>query len=90
LPLVEKVRNEPNNLVYFVHEDRNAPGHFIFYENFVSQAGFEGHNATPHMQAWFARLPELADGGVEVVHVQIRDVLRVSALKGASHPLAAR
>lgn len=71
LPLVAKVRSERNNLVYFLHEDREAPGHFVFYEIFASQADFEAHNATPHVQAWFARLPELADGGVTVTRLAI-------------------
>lgn len=71
LRLVEQVRAEPNNLVYFLHENREAPGHFVFYEIFLSQADFEAHNATPHVQSWFARLPELADGGVQVVRMEI-------------------
>ncbi|MEJ0087229.1 MAG: putative quinol monooxygenase [Pseudomonadota bacterium] len=71
LSLVAKVRAEPNNLLYFLHEDREAPGHFVFYEIFASQADFEAHNATPHVQAWFAKLPELADGGVKVVRMEI-------------------
>lgn len=71
LPLVAQVRAEPNNLLYFLHEDRQAPGHFVFYEIFRTQADFEAHNATPHVQAWFARLPELADGGVKVVRMEI-------------------
>lgn len=71
LPLVAKVRAERNNLLYFLHEDREAPGHFVFYEIFASQADFDAHNATPHVQAWFARLPELADGGVKVTRMQI-------------------
>lgn len=71
LPLVAAVRGEPNNLLYFLHEDRETPGHFIFYEIFASQADFEAHNATPHVQAWFAKLPDLADGGVKVVRMEI-------------------
>jgi quinol monooxygenase YgiN len=71
LPLVDKVRAEPNNLVYFLHEDRQTPGHFVFYEVFATQADFEAHNATPHVQAWFARLPELADGGVQVTRMEV-------------------
>ena len=71
LPLVAEVRREPNNLLYFLHEDREAPGRFIFYEIFASQAAFEAHNATPHVQAWFARLPELVDGGVKVVRMEV-------------------
>lgn len=73
LPLVAKVRAEPHNLLYFLHEDRQAPGHFVFYEIFATQADFEAHNATPHVQAWFARLPELADGSVKVTRMQILD-----------------
>jgi len=71
LPLIAKVRAEPRNLVYFLQEDREKPGHFIFYEIFATQADFEAHNATPHVQAWFARLPELADGGVQVTRMEI-------------------
>jgi len=71
LPLVAKVRAERNNLVYFLHEDREAPGRFVFYEIFATQADFEAHNATPHVQAWFARLPDLADGGVTVTRMKI-------------------
>ncbi|MFD0323849.1 putative quinol monooxygenase [Lysobacter gummosus] len=71
LPLVKQVRAEPNNLLYFLQEDRQTPGHFVFYEIFATQADFEAHNATPHVQAWFARLPELADGGIEVIRMEI-------------------
>jgi len=71
LPLVAQVRAEPNNLLYFLHEDHQAPGHFVFYEIFATQADFEAHNATPHVQAWFAQLPELAEGGVKVIRMGI-------------------
>jgi len=71
LILVSKVRAEPNNLLYFLHEDREAPGHFVFYEIFASKADFDAHNATPHVQAWFAKLPALAEGGVNVVRMEI-------------------
>lgn len=47
------------------------PGHFIFYEIFATPADFEAHNRTPHVQAWFARLPELADGPVKAMRMQI-------------------
>ena len=71
LPLVNDVRREPNNLLYFLHEDREAPGHFIFYEIFATKADFEAHNETPHVKAWFSKLPELADGEVKVVRMGI-------------------
>jgi len=69
--LVAKVRAEPNNLLYFLHEDRESPGRFVFYEIFASKADFDAHNATPHVQAWFAKLPALAEGGINVVRMEI-------------------
>jgi quinol monooxygenase YgiN len=74
LPLIAKVRSDPKNLVYFLQEDRAKPGHFVFYEVFASQADFDAHNAMPYVQEWFAKLPELADGGVEVMRMAILDV----------------
>ena len=71
LPLVALVRSDPSNLVYFLQEDRAAPGHFIFYEVFANKEDFEAHNAMPYVQAWFARLPELADGGVTAMRMEV-------------------
>lgn len=71
LPLVAQVRRETNNLLYFAHEDLESPGHFVFYEIFVTKADFEAHNATPHVTRWLARLPELADGGVRVIRMGV-------------------
>jgi quinol monooxygenase YgiN len=71
LTLVAAVRAERNNLLYFLHEDRETPGHFVFYEIFAGRADFEAHNATPHVQAWFAKLPELAEGPVKVIRMEI-------------------
>jgi quinol monooxygenase YgiN len=71
LPLVALVRSDPKNLVYFLQEDRASPGHFIFYEIFANQADFDAHNAMPYVKEWFAKLPELADGGVEVMRMEI-------------------
>ncbi|WP_404336359.1 putative quinol monooxygenase [Sphingomonas sp. MMS12-HWE2-04] len=71
LPLVALVRSDPKNLVYFLQEDRAQPGHFIFYEVFPSREDFEAHNAMPYVQAWFARLPDLAQGGVQVMRMEV-------------------
>jgi quinol monooxygenase YgiN len=71
LPLVALVRSDPKNLVYFLQENRDAPGHFIFYEIFANKADFEAHNAMPYVKDWFAKLPELAEGGVKVMRMEI-------------------
>jgi quinol monooxygenase YgiN len=78
LPLVALVRSDPKNLVYFLQEDREAPGRFIFYEIFATREDFDAHNNMPYVKDWLAKLPELADGGVTVRRLQIlgRDASR--------------
>jgi quinol monooxygenase YgiN len=71
LPLVARVRSDPKNLVYFLQEDRAAPGRFVFYEIFATREDFEAHNNMPYVKDWFAKLPELAEGGVTVTRMQI-------------------
>lgn len=71
LPLIAQVRNDPKNLVYFLQEDRDHPGHFIFYEVFATKDDFEAHNAMPYVKDWFAKLPALAEGGVQVMRMEI-------------------
>jgi quinol monooxygenase YgiN len=68
LPLIALVRSDPKNLV---QEDRESPGHFIFYEIFANQADFEAHNEMPYVKDWFTKLPELAEGGVKVMRMEI-------------------
>ena len=37
----------------------------------LAGSDFEGHNAMPYVKGWFAKLPELADGGVKVMRMQV-------------------
>jgi quinol monooxygenase YgiN len=71
LPLIGFVRGDQKNFVYFLQEDRQTPGHFTFYEVFASKADFEAHNAKPDVKAWFAQLPDLAEGTVSATKMQI-------------------
>ncbi|WP_342791827.1 putative quinol monooxygenase [Methylobacterium oryzihabitans] len=59
------------NLVDFLQEDRFSNRHFIVHEVFASEADFEAHDAQPYVRAWFARLPELAPGGVQAVKMRV-------------------
>ena len=43
----------------------------IFYEVFANESDFDAHNAKPDVQAWFAKLPELAEGGVHAMKMKI-------------------
>lgn len=71
LPLIQQVRSDPKNLVYFLQEAREKPGHFVFYEVFATKEDFEQHNNQPYVKAWFSLLPELAEGGVTVTRLQV-------------------
>jgi quinol monooxygenase YgiN len=71
VPLIAKVRAENGNLVYFLQENRESPGHFIFYEVFTTKETFEAHNHSAHVQEWFGKLPALTQGGVEVMRMEI-------------------
>ena len=71
LPLIKLVRSDPKTIAYFLQEDRGANGHFIFYEVFANEADFDAHNAKPYVHAWFAKLPELAEGGVQAMKMRI-------------------
>ena len=72
LPLISLVRSDPKNLVYFFQEDREEPGHFIFYEVFTTKKDFEAHNNMPYVKEWFAKLPELAEGGVRTTKMEVQ------------------
>ena len=71
LSLIALVRSDPKNLVYFFQEDRESPGHLIFYEVWANQADFEAHNNMPYVRAWFAKLPALAEGGVKTTRMRV-------------------
>ena len=71
LPLIALFRSDPKNIVYFLQEDRELPGRFVFYEVFANQQDFEAHNAMSYVKAWLAKLPELAVGGVKVTRMAI-------------------
>jgi quinol monooxygenase YgiN len=71
LHLIALVRSDPKNLVYFFQEDRDSPGHLVFYEVWASQCEFEAHNKMPCVKVWFAKLSALADGGVKTTKMQV-------------------
>ena len=72
LPLIALVRSDPKNLVYFFQEDRDNPGHFVFFEVFATKEDFEAHNNMPYVKVWFAKLPDLAEGGVKTTRMEVQ------------------
>ena len=48
--LLAPTRSEAGCLAYWLHEDPEHPGKFMFYEKFVDQAALDAHLKTPHFQ----------------------------------------
>ena len=71
IPLVKLVRNNPKNLVYFFQVDREDPGHIVLYEVYATKADFEAHNNDSYVKAWFAKLPDLAEGRVKTLRMEV-------------------
>ncbi|MFF2328048.1 MULTISPECIES: putative quinol monooxygenase [unclassified Streptomyces] len=72
LPLLDTMaaasRQEPGNLAYRVHQGTEDPRAVVLYEEYVSEADFTAHCATPHFQ-------DIVLGKV-VPLLESRDVLR--------------
>ena len=71
LPLIALVRGDPKNLFYFLQEDREKPGHFIFYEVFATRKDFEAHNRMPYVLDWFEKIKPLAVGEVKAMKMEV-------------------
>jgi quinol monooxygenase YgiN len=61
--IVAPTRAEAGVHFYDLHQDIVEPRRFVFFESWDSQAALDAHDATPHIQALRARLPELIDKG---------------------------
>lgn len=57
--LAAKTRQETGNLRYVLHEVANAPGHFVIYEQWKSQAALDFHLAQDHFKEFAADAPAL-------------------------------
>ena len=59
LALIEPTRKEDGCVQYDLHVATDAPGRFVFYENWTSAEALERHLATPHLKALGARMDDL-------------------------------
>lgn len=66
LAMVPPSRRDAGCVGYELHESPEAPGQFMFYENWESREALDSHLQQPHLTAFFARLPELVDGAPEL------------------------
>jgi quinol monooxygenase YgiN len=67
LGFVEPTRREEGCVQYDVHESNDRPGHFLFYENWRSQADLDKHAASEHLKPLFTVVPEMVEQEVRIV-----------------------
>jgi len=44
----------------------------LFFEVFATKEDFEAHNNMPYVKEWFAKLPDLAEGGVKTTRMEVQ------------------
>lgn len=73
----DRTRGEPGNLAYVAHEDADAAGVFVLYEQYVDRAGFDAHTRTSHFEEQIIAVvrPLLEDRSVVFANV-LREVRR--------------
>jgi quinol monooxygenase YgiN len=54
LKLVEPTREEAGCLQYDLHRDNDAPGHFLFFENWENRDLWQAHMGSAHIAAFKA------------------------------------
>lgn len=61
IKLIEKTRQEDGCINYDLHQDNDNPAHFVFYENWASEAALDKHLTTKHIADYAAAV----DGAIE-------------------------
>lgn len=61
IKLIEKTRQEDGCINYDLHQDNDNPAHFVFYENWASEAALDKHLTTQHIADYTAAV----DGAIE-------------------------
>ncbi len=59
LKMIAPTRQEEGCIEYRLHQDRDNPAVFIFYENWKSAAALEQHVNSPHYRAYVAAVGDL-------------------------------
>ncbi|MGW4894701.1 putative quinol monooxygenase [Kitasatospora sp. NPDC004240] len=76
LSFVEPTRREEGCLEYHFHEDRDAPGVFVFYEAWRTRADLDAHLALPHMRAFWERRMEYLESDLDIHYLTMHSPYR--------------
>lgn len=61
IKLIDKTRVEEGCINYDLHQDNQNPAHFVFHENWESEALLEQHLASEHIAAYIAAVEGKVD-----------------------------
>ncbi|MFC3811046.1 putative quinol monooxygenase [Lacihabitans lacunae] len=59
--LVEKTTQEPGNIDYILHQEKENKCAFVFYERFKDMEAFDAHSASSYIQEFRASAAELLE-----------------------------
>lgn len=79
-PVLPISAKEAGMLRFVVMESPTEPGHFCFLDMFASQAAFDAHVLTPHVQEFSAKLGKLV---ISEPEIQVFTALNAHSKAGA-------
>lgn len=66
MALVAPTRSEDGCVQYNLHQSKDDPSMFMFYENWLNQQALDEHIQTMHLQALLNMADEILDGPLDV------------------------
>ncbi|HPS54551.1 MAG TPA: putative quinol monooxygenase [Sedimentisphaerales bacterium] len=66
MALVAPTRSEEGCVQYNLHQSKDDPSLFMFYENWINQEALDDHIQTVHLQALLNVADEILDGPLDV------------------------
>lgn len=64
--LIEPTRKEPGCLRYELYQNQQDPQKFVFVEEYVDEAAFDAHLATPYVQETLAEADSLLESAPDI------------------------
>ncbi|MEZ8099053.1 putative quinol monooxygenase [Vibrio bivalvicida] len=61
IKLIDKTRGEQGCINYDLHQDNQNPAHFVFHENWESEAALNAHLASEHIASYVAAVEGAVD-----------------------------
>ncbi len=71
LTMLPPSRAEAGCKLYELHEDRDAAGHFVFYERYTDAAAFAFHLGTPHFKQLGPAIADLVEVPPKITQLKL-------------------